>query len=389
MPPTSINAANTTAEVQELIEAAYELPRGSREKLELLERAVTLADSHNDVQLGCNARNELLDECAFGGYPEKALVAFAWLLAKYDEQKEELQISEYHILWRYKWILGYLWGFPRVSHEQITKTFADFESRLLRAGYGLRTLYYYQLKYATHRSDETTASVLYNQWQKTKRDGMSDCTACEASFHGEYFITFGKYERALKVAKPVLDGRMSCAEVPHFTFASVLESLLYLQRYDEAVDYYQRGYKLVKNNQDFLAAVAEHMAFLAYSHNLGTALSLLERHLPWALATADMERRFEFYASSLPLLERLKERGDTFVKVRVPKEFALQGSDEGLELTKLEHYIKNELIELAKQFDARNKTDAFTKRLEVNQTLLAQTPKLQLKTQSKKVAKEH
>jgi tetratricopeptide (TPR) repeat protein len=374
-------------DVYELIEASYELPRGSREKIELLERAVTLADSHNDVQLGYDARNELLDECAFGGYPEKALVAFAWMLAQFDERGVELELDNYDILWRYKWILGYLWGFPRISHEQITKTFADFESRLLRAGYGLRTLYYYQLKYAVHRNDEAAASTLYDQWQKTKRDGMSDCTACEANFHAEYFINFGKYERALKVAKPVLDGRMSCAEVPHFTFASVLEPLLSLQRYDEAVDYYQRGYKLVKNNQDFLAAVAEHMAFLAYSHNLGTALSLLERHLPWALATADMDRRFEFYVSSLPLLERLKERGDTVVKVRVPKDFVVQGSEEGLELAKLESFIKTELADLAKQFDTRNKTDAFSKRLEINQELLEQTSKLTLKI--RKATKEH
>jgi hypothetical protein len=374
-------------DVYELIEASYELPRGSREKIELLERAVTLADSHNDVQLGYDARNELLDECAFGGYPEKALVAFAWLLAHYDERGVELGIDNYDILWRYKWILGYLWGFPRISHEQITRTFADFESRLLAAGYGLRTLYYYQLKYAVHRGDEAVANALYEQWQKTKRDAMSDCTACEANFHAEYFTTFGKYKRALQVAKPVLDGRMSCAEVPHFTFASVLESLLYLQRYDEAIDFYQRGYKLVKNNQDFLAATAEHMAFLAYSHNLGTALSLFERHLPWALVTADMERRFEFYVSSLPLLERLKERGDTVVKVRVPKEFLLQGSQEGLVLADLETFIKTELADLAKQFDLRNKTDAFAKRLEVNQILLAQTPKLALKT--RKAAKEH
>ncbi len=378
---------NTPLDVYDLIEASYELPRGSREKIELLERAVTLADSRNDTEAGCDARNELLDECAFGGYPEKAVVAFAWLLAKYDEQGKELPSTGYDILWRYKWILGYLWGFPKIAHEQIAKTFADFESRLLRAGYGLRTLYYYQLKYATHRGDEAEASTHYEAWQKIKRDGMSDCSACEANFHTEYLTEFGHYERGLKVAKPILDGRMSCAEVPHFTFATVLEPLLQLQRYDEAISYYQKGYKLVKSNQDFLTAVSEHLAFLAYSHNLGTALSLFERHLPWALATADMERRFAFYVSSLPLLARLKERGDSFVKVRVPKEFTLQGSEEGLELIKLEQHIKTELADLAKQFDARNKTNAFTKKLEINQALLEQTPKLTLKP--KQTSKEH
>jgi hypothetical protein len=58
-----------------------------------------------------------------------------------------------------------------------------------------------------------------------------------------------------------------------------------------------------------------------------------------------------------------------------------------LVLADLETFIKTELADLAKQFDLRNKTDAFAKRLEVNQILLAQTPKLALKT--RKAAKEH
>jgi hypothetical protein len=376
--------SQTNQDVYDLINASYELPRGSLEKVELLERAVALADSHNDLQAGRYARDELLDACTFGGYPEKALVAFAWLIAKFDECGEDLDLYEHDMLWKYKWILNYLWSFPRMSQQQIEKTFADFASRLERGGYGSGSLYYYQLKYATHRGDEASAKSWYELWQKTKRDAMSDCNACEANFHAEYLTAFGSYERALDAAQPLLSGRMSCAEVPHFTFARVLEPLLHLQRYDEAVDYHQRGYKMVKSNQDFLVAVSHHLAFLAYSHNLGSAISLFERHLPWALATADMERRFEFYVSSLPLLERLKERGDDFIKVRVPQEFAVQGSGEGLERAKLEAYIKTELADLAKQFDSRNKTDAFAKRLEVDRKLLEQTPKLTLRKRERK-----
>jgi hypothetical protein len=377
-------------DVYELIDSSYELPHGSKERLEQLERAVALADSLNDLELSCHARNELIEECEFGGHPERALVAFAWLLAKFDEHGEETGLDDYDITWKYKWILNDLWAFPRISHAQIEKTFTDFEARLLKGGYGLRTLYYFQLKYAEHRQDEQAMRELYQKWQRTKRDGMSDCTACEANYQVEYFTSLGNYEKALEAAQPILKGRLSCAEVPHVTYGTVLTPLLHLQRYDEAAELYQKGYKLVKGNQDFLMTVSDHMGFLAYGHNIGTALSLFERHLPWALATAAMERRFHFYRSSLPLLERLKKRGDTFVKVRVPKDFVVQGSDEGLELTKLEHHLKNELAGLAKQFDTRNKTDAFTKRLEVNKKLLEQTPKLTLtKVQSKKTAKEH
>ncbi|MGL4611684.1 MAG: hypothetical protein ACRCYY_18735, partial [Trueperaceae bacterium] len=313
---SQIDAALSTDAIDALIEQSYGLPHGSQERFELLNRAVALADSLNDLAAGVQTRDELIHECEFGGRPEAAVVAFAWLLAKFDEHGEAIGLDSHDILWKYKWILNDLWGFSRMSHEQIERTFADFEERLQRAGYSLRTLYYFQLKYALHQGDDIAIKTLYKKWQKSKRDAMSDCTACEADFHVEYSMGLGEYERGLELAQPLLKGRMSCAEVPHVTYGTVLEPLLYLQRYDEAIAYHQKGYKMIKDNPDFLVSTGEHLAFLAYTHNLGMALSLFERHLPWALATFDLERRFEFYLSSLPLWHRLKERGDTVVKVR-------------------------------------------------------------------------
>jgi tetratricopeptide (TPR) repeat protein len=380
-----------TMDVYDLIDQSYDLPEGSSERLELVERAVALADSLNDLELSCHARNELIEVSEYGGYPEKAMVAYAWLLATFDKHGEESTgLDEYDILWKYKWIINDLWGFPAISHKQIEGMFADFEERLRKGGYGLRTLYYFKLKYAWHRRDEKEMATLYKKWQSSKRDSLSDCTACEADFHVSYLAECGDYEKALEVAKPILKGRESCAEVPHNTYASVLKPLLRLGRYEEAVEYHQKGYKMVKDNHDFLMSVADHLEFLAYSHNLGSALSLFERHLPWALETLDLERQDYFYTATLPLWERLKERGDAFVKVRVPKGFAVQGSEEGLELAKLEQYIKKELISLAKQFDSRNKTSSFSQRLEADSELLGQTPKLTLsKAKTKRAAKEH
>jgi tetratricopeptide (TPR) repeat protein len=383
-------------DVYDLIDASYELPNGSEEKLELLERAVALADSLKDIELGCHARNELIEACAFSGHPEKAMVAYAWLLATFDKYgKEKTGLDEHDVLWKYKWFINDLWGFPAITHEKIEGMFTDFEKRLLKGGYGLRTLYYFQLKYAQHRDDEKDMDTYYKKWQKTKRDNLSDCKACETNFHVSYLAGRGEYERALEVANPILKGRESCAEVPHSTYATVLKPLLHLglhdqERYEEAVTYHQQGYKLIRNNPDFLMDVAEHLEFLAYSHNLGPALSLFERHLPWALETADVERLDYFYTATLPLWERLKARGDTLVKVRVPKHFAVQGDVEGLNLLGLEKHIKKELVKLAKQFDARNKTSSFSDSLEVDQDLLQQTPKLVLtKPRSKRVTKEH
>lgn len=357
-----------TDAVYDLMEQADDLPDGSPARLELLEQSVRLADSLGDIEAGWSARNQLIEAATMGGYPEKTLVAFAWMLAQFDASKDQYGWDEDDLLWKYKWVINSLWNFPSVTRTQIEAAFDDFAARLERSGYGPRTLYYFRWIYEFARGDTQVAETWRNQWSRTKRDGISDCSACEASFVVDYLRS--DPTAALEAAKPILNGRLRCAEVPHTTLAAILEPMLKIGQLTEAVSTHLRGYKMIRDNQEFLIAAGQHMAFLAYTHNLPKALELFERHLPWALATADMNRRYSFYGNALALLRRLRDAGQQFVALNVPKDFAIQPSPDGITVAALEAHLRSEATTIAAAFDARNGTDLFARGLLLDETLL-------------------
>ena len=116
----------------ELINQAARLPR-SDAQVALVEEAVRLADLHQDAPKSFAARIQLVDTANHSGYPEKALVAFTWILGQHDRDAESR--NNYTILWYYKWILSWLHSFPQISSEQIQRSLNDMERRYIDYGY--------------------------------------------------------------------------------------------------------------------------------------------------------------------------------------------------------------------------------------------------------------
>ena len=121
----------------ELLAQADELSDGLA-KLMLLEEAVRLADTHQDLKKGFAGREALIHTATFGGFPEKALVAFSWCLAQSDRDPQTF--PDQRILWKYKWIMDSIAGFPQVSREQITKMMEDMRGRYLRSGRSMKPI---------------------------------------------------------------------------------------------------------------------------------------------------------------------------------------------------------------------------------------------------------
>ena len=356
--------------VEALLNEAYALPQGHAARLELMESAVRLADSLNDLEAGWETRDELMDEATMSGRPEKTLVAFSWNLAQFDRVGDQYGWDEYDLLWKYKWVLNSLADFPQIADAQIEAAISDFASRLERAGYSPRTVYYLHAKREHKRGDFKKADALRALWSDAEDDDMSDCSACEAAFNVEYLASTGRNAEALEAAKPILSGRMRCAEVPHTTLADLLEPMLALGKLEEAVSAHLRGYKMISDNQEFLVSSGLHLAFLAYTHNLPEAVKLLERHLPWALETAVPGSRSAFYRAVLVLLRRLRDAGETSLQFRAPPEFGLQPGADGFNLETLEAHLRADLTATAQAFDARNGTSAYRDAIEPDAALL-------------------
>ncbi len=332
--------------LEELWDQIYDMPDGPQ-KIALLEEVIRICDIENNLQESYDARKELVECAVFNGYPLKALIAFTWLISKWEEHGEELD-DEYDILWDYKWIANRLIDFPQISLDQIDAIMNDMKEKYEKYGYSLREYYYYLYlnKRDSGRSD--TIHEDFERWQQTSRDIMSDCKACDLHAVVCHYIHLKEYQTALEKAQPILEGKMQCAEVPHNTYARLLVPMFHLGKVDEAKAIQKKGIKLIKGNSEFLESFGEHVEFLAVT-DLNKAVQVFEESVGFALETEDVNSKLKYYISATIFFEKM---GENPTLIRMPTTFNAIPSEPTA--ANLYPWFRSEAAKIATQFDQRN-----------------------------------
>jgi hypothetical protein len=357
-------------EVLDLIErASYELGE-TPDGVAAAEEAVRLADALEDAELGYEAREALMQNAAFSGYPDKLLVAFSWCLAKADKEAQEQPESSrsdfrmMSLLWRYKWVIGNAVDFPGISRSRILAMIEDFRTRALQAGFNERAALDLRFTVERRMGHLDAAREWFERWQFTERDGLADCLACELNGVVSFHADCGRYADAIQAASPILRGRMSCAEIPHKTHANLLKALCHLSREEEAARSHVTGYRLVRNNRAFIREHAFHLGYLIHVGNLEKALVLLRKHLPWALETSSGEDRFRFLVAARSLFFVLNENGTKSIRIRLPEKLCPVAGKSTARVTEMQRWVEPLVHDLANQFDTRNESHWFKAQLE-------------------------
>lgn len=338
-------------QLDELQSEAWGL-EASPAKVAILEQAVKLADSLEDLDESFNLRQQLVEAATFGGVDDRALVAFAWCLAQSDKDPD--RFPEEDLLWKYKWVLAGISDFPGVSVEKIHAMEDDFEARLKRSGYGLRSLYKLRMDNANDMGFLREGAMYEAMWRKARRDGMVDCHACELDAEVSALIGDGKYAEAIEVAKPIMSGRIGCHTVPQRTYADVIIAELSRGRVEQAGEAFAAGYPQVAGNPDFLSTVGWHLCYLTRVLDVPRGLRLIERHLPWGSQTNNPSERMGFYSRVGTFFERLASERPKPRKVRISDMLPIHNDDDRYAPADLAIWFRAEAAKLAARFDARN-----------------------------------
>ncbi len=342
----------TDPECKQLFWQARGLPDGPA-KLQLLEQAVQLADALGDVQAGYLIREDLVEAAVFNGFALKAITHFSWQLGQFDRNPD--LYNEQNLLWSYKWIISNAMHFPQISTQQLMELLSDMRDRYLHAGYSERTYYSNRFTLYLHKGEFEQADEYYSKYKKMKREEISDCTACDQNEIVGYFARTGRYKEALKAAKPIIDGKMRCAEIPHLTLAELLMPLYQLGRQEEATDYQQKNYPMIQSNRDFLRSIGQHIAYLAHVDPF-KGLELYERHAAWSFDCESPLDRMYFLASAAGLFTVLAQETTDF-QIRLPEQYPYPEHSQQVSL--IAEQLKMMALELAEQFDRRNDTSYY------------------------------
>jgi len=350
------------AQYDDLLRRARRLRHG-KSQVDLLEEAVRLADLHHDDDRGFSARIELTSDATFSGFPEKALVAFGWCRAKCEKDPE--RFAERRLAWNNKLILHNLMTFPQITRAQIDDALADMEKRWQRCGLSMRPYHMFRAIYALELG-RPDLHEHYAKWWKAKRDSMADCQACELDSRIMFLVEWRDYEEAIREAAPIVNGRMSCAEVPHRTLARLLLPALRLGMHDEAAEFQRRGERLIEANLQLLQHAGSHVTYLVLTKNPTHALEMFERHVPNALESFDKQQRFRFHLGARVLFRSLLRAKVEHVKLRVPEAFPIEPEtreSDSFSVARVSEWIDGQCLDLATRFDRRNGTDACTREI--------------------------
>lgn len=345
-------------DVDRLLAEAEPLEDGPA-KVALIDEAVRIADSHLDDDLAFRARFELIQAASFAGQPDLMLVAFSWCLSKYDSDPKRFDTDgdvEFHLLWRYKWVVGQMPDFPQFGKPQIHEMAADMKARHKAWGSTLHA-YYDQCEDMAMTFDDKPAAVeAHKKFVKTKRDSLSNCPACVQDQLIRYHNFCGRPEQAIAAAEPILKRNLTCNSVPHRTYGRLLNILFKVGDLDTAMGYHKIGYPMVARKPGMIGNVDDHIRFLALTGNLDRGAKLFARHLPTALASTCPNTRYGFLRECRLLLHRLGEAGIATIPVRMPADHPLHRDGGKASVPDVFAWLDAEAKALAAAFDARNET---------------------------------
>lgn len=347
---------------------AYYAAEDPKTQLAAIEHLARLADSFGDIVGGYNARMELIHCSTFAGKKDKALVAFTWCLAQADKAPD--QFDPHSLLWKFKWILETLPMFAQIPKQKIYALQEDMQRRLIDNGYNLRPIHFLRWTIAMRMGELDRARDYFEQWQATTRDDMADCRACEQNKLSEYYARIGDFEQSASTAEKLLDGRMTCAEIPHFTYGHLVPTYLQLGRVEELKDKHLAWYKLIKDNEEFLGPVSSQLFLMGATSQFPKAVAMFEQHTPWAIQTVNESRRFTFYNAASLVFEKMAKSEST-IRLHMTDEFELKREDQTYDCDELANWLKQQTAELASQFDQRNGNNYYAELMASSKNLFA------------------
>lgn len=279
----------------------------SPEKIKILERIIAGADAHNDVETGIDARDMLIETCLTVGFPKKQLQAFSWLISKWEDEDNDVYIDSEDLLWKYKWISEHVPTFDEVSKAQIDGLLNDMKVKFEQENYSLRPYYKVCTLAAMRMGDVEKAKELFEKWSNTKEDFLNDCPACERQDQIHYYYFVKDYEQAKKKAKPIIEGKQRCAEVPHLTYGIMALTYLALGDAEMAQECFDKGYPLVEKQSSLIPPLGQLLKYLVLTKQTEKAREVLDTNLAIVLQAEGGLDRLIFLQAAYPLFDREKE----------------------------------------------------------------------------------
>ncbi len=342
------------------IHKIQELEHGTP-RLEALNDAIREADSAGEHYWRIYFRYEYIKESVFHDDNFKAIIMFPQLLQVFDEHPELEEDTCDDVMQAFKWVLENMPDYYQISKAEIENYYDEYEARCKKYGYSMRIYYMKKSKFAL-KVDKEAAKAAYDKFHECRRDANSDCEACELNFDMSVALELGNEEEALRIARPILDGRKRCAEIPHATYGVLTKHYLYAGNLDEAHYYGKLCEKYTKNELEFLSETGT-LLELWSCINPAYGWKIMKNNIDNFIKCKNPMMRMSFAKGAYHLLQSIAietEHVNSVLLAPLP----LQPDKEGYAIGDLTDYFYQLAKQQSELLDARNESHYYMDELE-------------------------
>lgn len=343
----------------------YNLLEHGIPKMVGIKKAIELAQEEKDYVCTLRFMEDYMNEAFFYDDAFQAMILFPEYAFVFDMHPEiHNKYTLYDFLWVYKWIIGNLVDFYQISYEKCIEYFEDFKKRCIENNFSLRT-YYMKLADYFEEIDIEEFKKVTKKYKSQKRDILSDCEACELDSEVYFELNYGIYEKALRLAKPILNGQKKCGDVPRVTYANLLDYYVKQNNMEKAAVYEKLLLKEVKNISH-LTSVSKLLKYYTLT-DINKGIRVFKKYLSEAIQTKDPIDKFNFELQVYHLLkETKKQRKRNTIQLLLDKKFPLYKENGIYQFDELIEYFLKNVTEIAQKFDNRNKNNNFSRKINQN-----------------------
>jgi hypothetical protein len=346
--------ASHVDQVRELIAEARKLP-DSLTKFDLLDEAVRLADLHQDIRLGVDARLPFLHVARNLLRGDQMAVAFTWCLHQYDQQPELFAGRD--LLDDYAELIGQLANFDSITRRQLDDMFDDLSARMTGEGRSLALVWAMKRELAPDVGDRDLSREAMRQLGRLGRDGQ---LSTANRFYHTLFV--GDEDEAMRIADAdwLTPGR---SLPPSTKWYKCLILLLKRGRWDDLRRWQNRAIGAVRVHDTYYWEYGAVVASLALSGRVPEAVKLCGQCQRAIREFTDPLTRLHFHLNMVVLFDRLHALGTETVLVRFNDTAPGRRPNGRYVVAEVREWMRREATELAARFDRRNGTDYYAEQL--------------------------
>lgn len=170
-----------------------------------------------------------------------------------DEKFQENISNLLDIAWKYKWHLYSLAEDLNCSLEEIQEYNENMQNLYNGLHLSPAMVHKTLMLQSMILGEREKAQEHFEKWQSEEKDFSQDCDACEQAELINYHNFVGNHKKVLELAKPLLNGEMQCAEVPHICYHSIIYSQMQNNNWDKAKKTLKIAIKTICKNLDEFA----------------------------------------------------------------------------------------------------------------------------------------